>query len=202
MCYITTQRLKADPTVHVAQGRTSKFLGSREMIPGSWHAHWTPGKPAVILLRQSLLLSVLLWGMGVDGARLPLVSENCPGCLEHPLISPYKTEGKCCPLSKGAFGLLYPDCLLSQAPCSSGTPWNILLGFDTETWGFISHSTHRLAVLFSDSPHPLRTTLQSRIQMILEFDSRAERRSMRDDTETLAVGLLILRSTPTESRYQ
>lgn len=49
--YISTQRLKADPTVHVAQGRTLKFLGSREMIPGSLHAHWTPGKPAVILLR-------------------------------------------------------------------------------------------------------------------------------------------------------
>lgn len=92
MRYITTQRLKADPTVHVAQGRTSKFLGSREMIPGSLHAHWTPGKPAVILLHQSLLLSVFLWGVGVDGARLPLVSENCPGCLEHPLISPYRNR--------------------------------------------------------------------------------------------------------------
>lgn len=57
--YITTQRLKADPAVHVAQGRASKLPGSWEMLPGSLHANWTPGKPAVIF-SPSAVSSLLL----------------------------------------------------------------------------------------------------------------------------------------------
>lgn len=185
--------------MHVTQGRTSKFLGSREMIPGSLHAHWTPGKPAVILLRQSLLLSILLWAVGVDGARLPLVSENCPFCLEHPLISPYQNRRQM--LSSPREPL---DCSI---PIARSPRLCVLLALHGI---FFLGLTQRLGVsspipptvLFSDSPHPLRTPLQSRIQMNLEFDSRAERWSRHEDTETLAVGMLILRSTLTESHYQ
>lgn len=60
--YITTQRLKADPEVHVAQGRASKLPGSWEMLTGSLHANWTPGKPAVIFFSISGFFSSSCFG--------------------------------------------------------------------------------------------------------------------------------------------
>lgn len=76
MGYITSQRPKADPAVHVAQGRASKLPGSWEMLPGSLHANWTPGKHAVIFLHQRSLLSFLLWVMGVGQGQTTFESSS------------------------------------------------------------------------------------------------------------------------------